>query len=39
MFLSNKTVSTHKTNLMEKLGVRSLADLMRYAIENRLLDA
>jgi len=37
--ISNKTVSTHKTNLMEKLGVRSLADLMRYAIENRLLDA
>lgn len=37
--ISNKTVSTHKTNLMDKLGVRSMAELMRYAIENRLPDA
>jgi len=28
--LSEKTVSAHKSNLMEKLGVNSLADLVRY---------
>ncbi len=32
--ISNKTVSTHKTRLMEKLNVASTAELVRYAIEN-----
>lgn len=36
--LSPKTVTTHKTHLMEKLGVGSNADLMRYAIEQKLFD-
>jgi len=36
--LSNKTVSTHKTRLMEKLDCNSLADLMRYAMAHSLLD-
>jgi DNA-binding NarL/FixJ family response regulator len=36
--ISHKTVSTHKTRLMEKLNVNSIADLMRYAIANDLLD-
>lgn len=31
LFLSEKTVSTHKTNLMAKLGLENLADLVRYA--------
>jgi len=35
--LSVKTVSTHKTHVMEKLGCGSLADLVRYAIEHDLL--
>lgn len=30
--ISNKTVSTHKTRLMEKLGTRNMAELMRYAV-------
>ena len=30
--ISNKTVSTHKTRLMEKLGISNMADLMRYAL-------
>jgi DNA-binding NarL/FixJ family response regulator len=30
--ISNKTVSTHKTRLMEKLGTSNMADLMRYAM-------
>jgi len=31
LFLSEKTVSTHKANLMAKLGLRSMADLVHYA--------
>lgn len=34
--VSNKTVSTHKARLMQKLGVHSVADLVRYAMEHRL---
>jgi len=34
--LSPKTVTTHKTHLMEKLGVESNAELIRYALEHRL---
>jgi len=36
--ISGKTVSTHKVRLMDKLGTPSMADLMRYAIEHKLLD-
>lgn len=32
LFLSVKTVETHKTNLKEKLGLRTTADLIKYAI-------
>lgn len=35
--ISNKTVSTHKTRLMEKMNLSSMADLMRYAMEHCLL--
>jgi DNA-binding NarL/FixJ family response regulator len=35
--ISDKTVSTHKTRLMEKLSVSSTVDLMRYAVINGLL--
>ena len=31
LYLSEKTISTHKANIMAKLGLRSLADLVRYA--------
>lgn len=34
--LSVKTVSTHKSNIKEKLGFQADADLFRYAIENRI---
>jgi len=34
--LSVKTVETHKAHLMEKLGLRSRSDLVRYAIKNGL---
>ncbi|MDD3608775.1 MAG: response regulator transcription factor [Halothiobacillaceae bacterium] len=36
--ISNKTISTHKARLMEKMGFESMADLIRYAINNDLSD-
>jgi DNA-binding NarL/FixJ family response regulator len=36
--ISNKTVSTHKVRLMEKMNITSMADLMRYAMQNDLLS-
>jgi len=36
LHLSVKTVSTHKTRILEKLGVGSTAELVRYALEHRL---
>ena len=38
LHLSVKTVSTHKTRILEKLGVGGTAELVRYAIENKLID-
>jgi DNA-binding NarL/FixJ family response regulator len=37
--LSIKTVSTYRTRALEKLGMRTTAELMRYAMENDLLDS
>ena len=37
--LSVKTVSTYRARVLEKLGMRTNAELMRYAIENGLLDS
>lgn len=34
--LSPKTVSTYRARLLEKLGIRTTADLVRYVIQNRL---
>jgi DNA-binding NarL/FixJ family response regulator len=36
--ISNKTVSTHKTRVMEKLNLSNMAELMRYAMQHHLLD-
>lgn len=36
--LSVKTVSTYRARLIEKLGVRTTAELIRYAIERKLID-
>ena len=36
LHLSVKTVSTHKTRILDKLELRSTADLVRYALENKL---
>jgi DNA-binding NarL/FixJ family response regulator len=37
LHLSVKTVSTHKARVLEKLGLSSTADLVRYALEHKLL--
>jgi DNA-binding NarL/FixJ family response regulator len=37
--LSVKTVSTYRSRVLEKLGMRTNAEIMRYAIENNLLDS
>ena len=37
--LSVKTISTYRARVLEKLGMRTNAELMRYAIENSLLDS
>jgi two-component system invasion response regulator UvrY len=36
--LSVKTISTYRARVLEKLGMKSNAELMRYAIQNQLLD-
>ncbi|MCB6183199.1 response regulator transcription factor [Leeia sp. TBRC 13508] len=36
LVISAKTVSTHKVRLMQKLGVTSNAELVRYALQNQL---
>jgi DNA-binding NarL/FixJ family response regulator len=38
LVISIKTVSTHKTRLMEKLNVTNTAALMRYAMQHQLLE-
>jgi DNA-binding NarL/FixJ family response regulator len=35
--ISNKTVSTHKVRLLEKMNVTAVADLVRYAIQHDLM--
>ena len=39
LHLSGKTVSTHKARILEKMGVDSVADLVRYAVAHKLFDA
>ena len=36
--LSVKTISTHKSRILEKMELSSQAELVRYALENGLLD-
>jgi DNA-binding NarL/FixJ family response regulator len=37
--ISVKTVSTHKTRLMEKMGLTNQAELIRYALENNIINS
>ena len=36
--ISGKTAESHRANLMRKLAVRSIPDLVRYAIRNHLVE-
>jgi DNA-binding NarL/FixJ family response regulator len=37
--ISVKTVETHRAAVMKKLGISSIAELVRYAIRNRVIEA
>ncbi|HEY2952929.1 MAG TPA: response regulator transcription factor [Verrucomicrobiae bacterium] len=37
--ISVKTAETHRTNIMRKLKVRSMSELVRYAIRNKIVEA
>jgi DNA-binding NarL/FixJ family response regulator len=39
LHLSVKTVSTHKANLMAKMGLHNQTDLVRYALKHGLIEA
>jgi DNA-binding NarL/FixJ family response regulator len=39
LHLSVKTAETHRTDLMRKLGLHSVADLTRYAVRNGIVQA
>lgn len=36
LFISSKTVSSHKAHLLEKMGVNNMAELVRYAVQQNL---
>lgn len=38
MFLSVKTVSTYRRRILDKLGLRNNAEILSYAIRNKLVD-
>ncbi|HYR95350.1 MAG TPA: response regulator transcription factor [Candidatus Binatus sp.] len=38
LHLSEKTVSTYRSRLLEKMQARNTAELIRYAVQNRLVD-
>ena len=37
--ISVKTVETHRAAIMRKLEINSIAELVRYAVRNHLIDA
>lgn len=38
LFVSSKTVSTHKARMMQKLGINNNADLVRYALRHGMVQ-
>jgi len=37
--ISVKTAETHRANIMRKLGLHSVGELVRYAIRNKIIEA
>lgn len=38
LFISIKTVETHKANILDKLGLRNMTELIKYAIKNNIIQ-
>lgn len=38
LFLSRRTVENYKNNLLKKLGLHKSSDLIRYALENKIIE-
>jgi DNA-binding NarL/FixJ family response regulator len=38
LFISNRTVDTHRRNLLQKLNVRNTAELVKFALKNGLVE-
>ena len=38
LFLSVRTVSTYRARLLEKMKMKTNAELIRYALQNKLVD-
>ena len=38
LFISVRTAETHRAHIMQKLGLNTRAELVRYALVNGLLD-
>ncbi len=38
LFISVKTVETHKTNILEKLGLKNTPELVKYAIKHKIIS-
>jgi DNA-binding NarL/FixJ family response regulator len=36
--LSDKTISTYRSRILDKLNISNIAQLIQYAIQNRILD-
>ena len=38
LFISIRTVETHKTNIMKKIGIKTTVDLVKFAIKNNIIN-
>jgi DNA-binding NarL/FixJ family response regulator len=38
LFISIKTVETHKANILDKLGLKNMTELIKYAIKNSIIS-
>jgi DNA-binding NarL/FixJ family response regulator len=37
--ISIKTVETHRSNVMQKLEIHNVSELVRYAVRNQIIEA